>query len=737
MGIGAPRMGVVLAAALALMTGCAGSGGDGPRPTATAAPSATATAVPTATDTRTQTATPSGTALPSATSTPTAVDSATPSATPTATPDLGVVAQYADRGPYPVGVTTLNIGDRDIEVWYPLDPGSEVGAEKASYAAFSILPEAIQKILPPDLNLVVAMDAYRDLPISRAGPFPILTFSHGAGGFRQAYSGFLTGVASHGFVVASLDHLEWGLLAQVGLLPPGINRSAAEIVLAAVSRLTGASADPASPLAGGVAATRVITSGHSAGGRAAFALPDHPEVRAMIGFATGDSASGVSGKPILLLAGSEDGGLGSLERTYDDLSAVKRFVAIDRAGHNSFTDQCAIIYGGNNFLQRLVEAGFPLPPALLAQAIDGCRPQNIPPAQFWRVAQHFTVAHARAALGLDHPPVGLGAGVAGAFDGLTLRYRLDDDPGHPPADVQGFVAAAFASVVPSFAAGACPGGFNLSNVDRQTRGLPLLADDCANPEASADPDFQIFSAPGRSTDATSTRWSRAATTAALRPRRLRRPARRAGLRPAAVARGRLRARLPGGRDRRHGRRPGSPRRVDDGPDRGARRRRLASGRRSAGAGVRQPRRPAARRQRQRAALRHAERPSRRALSQPGRPRHDPRRRADRRADGRARADQHPDRRRRPDFRHAWIRLAHQPDGSVRGQIFGYQPIEEFYDIFGRKAGQAGAGGLGYTCTGLHAALVSQADGDYDAASGRCTSLSTGYQLTAVPAFIAR
>src|SRR5690606_24087007 len=89
------------------------------------------------------------------------------------------------------------------------------------------------------------------------------------------------------------------------------------------------------------------------------------------------------------------------------------------------------------------------------------------------------------------------------------------------------------------------------------------------------------------------------------------------------------------------------------------------------------------------------------------------------------------------FRDAWIRLARQPDGSVRGQLFGYQPVDEFYEIFGRQAGQAGASALGYTCTGFHAALHSQADGHYDLESGRCTSLSTGYQLTAVPAFVAR
>jgi dienelactone hydrolase len=339
--------------------------------------------------------------------------------------DFSSDPRFAARGPFTVGVTTLGLGDREMEVWYPVDPGTEAGLDSASYAAFEVLPAAIQAILPPDLNLVVEMDAYRDLPISRDGPFPILTFSHGAGGFRHAYSGFLAGIASHGLIVASIDHLEWGLLAQVGLLPDGIDRDAGEVALAAVARLAEAGADGASPLAGGVDPTRVATSGHSAGGRAAFALPDRPEVRAMIGFATGRAAATAASamKPILLLVGEEDGGAAALEEAYDGLGAPKRFVSVGNAGHNSFTDQCAIIHGGNNFLIRLQESGFPIPANLLALAIDGCLPENLPPAEFWKVAQHFTVAHLRAAFGLDPAPVGLGDGVAAAFGEIAVRYR--------------------------------------------------------------------------------------------------------------------------------------------------------------------------------------------------------------------------------------------------------------------------------------------------------------------------
>jgi dienelactone hydrolase len=740
---------LMLVVALAL-AGCGGDDASRP-PTPTVIPSGTATALaratatPSAAPSATQTPPPTSTAPPTATAAPAATDTALPTATaspsltPTETPDESSIAAYAGRGPYAVGVTTLNIGDRDIEVWYPLDPGTEAGHDKASYASFTVLPEAIQQLLPPDLNIVVTMDAYRDLPVSSAGPFPVLTFSHGAGGFRQAYSGFLTGIASHGVVAASLEHLEWGLLAQVGLRPPGsVDRAPGEVVLAAVSRLAAASADPTSPLAGGVDTSRVITAGHSAGGRAAFALPDHPEVKAMIGFATGTSSSGVSGPPILLLAGAEDGGVGSLEDAYDDLSAVKRFVAIDHAGHNSFTDQCAIIHGGNNFLERLVEAGFPIPPALLELAIDGCRPENLPPAEFWTVAQHFTVAHMRAALGLDDPPRGLGAGIAGAFAPITLRYRFDDDASHPPAGVHGFVVSHFASVVPAFAAGACPAGFNLSALDRQMRGLPPIADDCADPDASTDPDFQTFEAPGTvdgwDLDGVASRrddgrhcahddfagplgddafdlqlWRAVGCIRGFQPGELTdivvdQAVRDGSMTILVEVRGlddweaddAVRVQVFGSLDAPPVGATGAVLPFGtltvhpDGRYRGT----VGTGTVSNGVLIAGP------------------------------------------MDVRV-----------PiniqivagdlTFRHAYLRLARQPDGAVRGQIFGYQPVEEFYDIFGRKAGQAGALALGYTCTGFHAALVSAADGDYDPTTGRCTSLSTGYSFSAVPAFIAR
>lgn len=729
-----------LAVAAALLLGCGGGGDGRPRATATLTAVLTATAVPTTTApptaslAPTHTATAAPTEPPTASPSATAVETATAAPTPTATPDESAVATYAGPGPYVVGVTTLNIGDRDIEVWYPAAAGSEAGREKASYASFEVLPAAIQALLPPDLNIVVPMEAYRDLPISPTGPFPVLTFSHGAGGFRQAYSGLLTGIAAHGYVVASLDHLEWGLLKQVGLLPPGVDRSAAEVVRAALDRLAAASADPGSVLAGGVDATRVATAGHSAGGAAAFGLPDAPEVKAMLGFATFEYGRGLAGKPILLLTGNEDAGTPVLEETYEDLAPIKRFVAVDRAAHNSFTDQCAIIHGGNNFLERLVEAGFPIPPQLLALALDGCRPENLAPAAFWKVVQHFTVAHLRAAFGQDEPPLGLGPGIAGAFAPITLRYRAADDLTAPQPGVRDFVVSGFGSVVGSGGADPCPGGFNRNPAEH----APPLAEDCLDPTATQDPLFQTRqvadTVDGFDLDPTASPMTPAG---ACTHQPFTGPHGEPGIdlqswRALGCVRG-FQAGEIADTVVDQAVRDGSMtilvelRGVDDPvndddvrvqvfasadpPPRGADGSILPYGTLSASADARY-----------RGSVGYG------------------------RIAGGVLTAGPMDLRVRLNiqivagdltFHDAWLRLAPRPDGTVEGALFGYQPVEELYDIYGRKAGAAGALALGYTCSGLYAALTQAADGDYDPDTGTCASISTGYHFTAVPAFIAR
>jgi len=84
---------------------------------------------------------------------------------------------------------------------------------------------------------------------------------------------------------------------------------------------------------------------------------------------------------------------------------------------------------------------------------------------------------------------------------------------------------------------------------------------------------------------------------------------------------------------------------------------------------------------------------------------------------------------------AFVRIDLAPDGTASGQLAGYWSVDAAYEVFGRQGGAAAADALAYTCTGLHAALVSHADGDFDPATGTCRSLSTIYRFTAQPAFV--
>lgn len=349
-------------------------------------------------------------------------------------PEDDTRTSYASAGPYTVGVTTLEMGDRQLEVFYPIEEGSSEGIEPASYDLIDPFPASVQDLIllqAPDINASITLPAYRDLPSSRYGPFPVVLFSHGSGGFRRAYSKHLAGIASHGFVVASIDHLEWGLLSRLGLGPPEDQaREAGELVLAALAVLDTEYQDPGSVLSGTADTSQVATIGHSAGGRAAFAFSslENTDIKALIGYATVPFEE-TPEKPVLLLLGAEDLAV-TTETTlnvYDSLLPEKRYVAVTQAGHNSFTDQCEVIFGGNDIIaaaQTIFGPAFP--DSLVALAKDGCMPENLAPSEFWRVAQHFTVAHLRRAFSLNAEPSGLTEGAPGLFGDIEVDYRFEE-----------------------------------------------------------------------------------------------------------------------------------------------------------------------------------------------------------------------------------------------------------------------------------------------------------------------
>lgn len=106
------------------------------------------------------------------------------------------------RGPHAVGVRSVDTSDasrsRDlpVEVWYPATSayaGQDTTEDSMDH--YDLLPG-----FPPAKQAAV-----RDAEIA-SGRFPVVVFSHGFGGHRRQSTFLCTHLASHGYIVAAMDH---------------------------------------------------------------------------------------------------------------------------------------------------------------------------------------------------------------------------------------------------------------------------------------------------------------------------------------------------------------------------------------------------------------------------------------------------------------------------------------------------------------------------------------------------
>ncbi|MEH6569905.1 MAG: acetylhydrolase [Halioglobus sp.] len=125
---------------------------------------------------------------------------------PSVTPELAM------PGAYTVGVTTLTatspnhlsaadfktLQDRQLalEVWYPAKVSRS--AEPASYKNVTRSHRAFE----------LQGTAYRDAPIHTGEKFPLIVLSHGYTGYRTIMFYLGEHLASHGYVVAAIDHTD-------------------------------------------------------------------------------------------------------------------------------------------------------------------------------------------------------------------------------------------------------------------------------------------------------------------------------------------------------------------------------------------------------------------------------------------------------------------------------------------------------------------------------------------------
>ena len=234
-----------------------------------------------------------------------------------------------DRGRFPVGVTTIEIRDtgRDrvfpCEVWYP-------GAD-----------------------LTPGRDEVRDA-VARPAQCPLVVYSHQSLGHRRAASYLCTHLASHGYVVAALDHSE--VVAPRPDLTTGqrVTTWIADRVPDVRLLLDHLLVDHGWRTATTLDPTAVGIVGHSFGGWTALAAPDADRrIRAVVAMAPGGASRPLPGiipatldfawgrdVPTLYLVADRDTAtpLAGMDELFHRTLASPRMVVLRRADHLHFVD---------------------------------------------------------------------------------------------------------------------------------------------------------------------------------------------------------------------------------------------------------------------------------------------------------------------------------------------------------------------------------------------------------------
>jgi hypothetical protein len=340
-------------------------------------------------------------------------------------------AAYAESGPYEVGVTTVQLSDRLMEVWYPVDPADIGTAPRDEYFIRDYVSDAFDALIPPEVNPPYVTDATRDVPAATDSPFPLVLFSHGFASYRVQSTFLTTHLASWGFVVISPDYLERGLRSVLGQ-PSGTNRADTAVAAEAIDTARALSATPGGPLEGRIDGDTVFPIGHSAGGGTTLRLLSRPDVPSGIPLAAGVGPTQLmdvakllpAGKHVTWIAAPWDSvvAIDGVRTGFTYTQGERRIVELAGSGHvNAFSDICEIGEGGAVEIAKA--AGIPVPESLLALGNDGCR---VPPfkdsPEVWPEVRHFVTAELRYRAGLDAEPVGLGDQVLANFDDVQ-RYR--------------------------------------------------------------------------------------------------------------------------------------------------------------------------------------------------------------------------------------------------------------------------------------------------------------------------
>ena len=313
------------------------------------------------------------------------------------------------RGSHPVGVQTIEARDaaRDrrfpVELWYPAEE---------RHAGEDLSPETRDTFAVPRRPAPREQRAVRDAE-AQPGTFPLVVYSHPSGSNRRAATFLTTHLASHGYIVAALDHSE--------IVAPELAAQEAESAEQRAARIEGLIASRVPDLrflldaviarAASSAAVpdveRIGAVGHSFGGWTVLAaLDEEPRIGAVVALAPAGGSQPRPGilpvtlafawqrdVPTLYVAAELDASIppSGIVELLDRTPSAKRLVILHAADHLHFMDDVA-------YEHEAVRA-MPFPPAL-AWLPRAMRPaaELLPEERAHLAVRGLTLAHLDATL---------------------------------------------------------------------------------------------------------------------------------------------------------------------------------------------------------------------------------------------------------------------------------------------------------------------------------------------------
>jgi predicted dienelactone hydrolase len=366
---------------------------------------------------------------------------------------------FSVRGPFAVGVTELD-GDPPVLVLYPADRDAvPEGAARFRYTAEDHWGR-FAGILTDELRADFAVEideAWRDIPASERGPFPLVVFSHGAAMSRFGHSSHGAHLASWGYVVAIPRQSARDVEAAISAAgdTAGIVEADLGVIDRTIASLTSETGRPGSVLEDRVALGEIAVAGHSAGGAEALLAAYRSDVGTSIalvptapvpkevagdhqivqeGWYGFDTAAGEfdldtyleesepPAKPSLIVFAENDllYPVEDARAVFDWLPSPKRFAVLARTGHFVFVDSCGRSQdsGGSEAVAAALGQD---PESLEMRYIEnGCSPADAPVAEVTALWNHLTVAHLRSVFDVDR------ASAEASLDPIYLDQRFPD-----------------------------------------------------------------------------------------------------------------------------------------------------------------------------------------------------------------------------------------------------------------------------------------------------------------------